>query len=391
MKKLLTVFLVLLFAISGFSDVAVRIVPTTFISNPLGTDHLTVEIQANATFAYPVDKFQGAVNIGANLNTLLTGSTFTAAASHYFPNTNYTQTYGVSAEGSIYFYYQYTGPAGPVPPATRVVMPVGTWQKIFDVTLDYTNDNTKQTTFYWTTDPYYYSVELMAYIDIGGGDPVNVPIPVTGGRIDIPSSLVDRTLPVQMSSFTGSFNYDKGITVRWMTRSETHCKGFYLWKGLSANGQFTKITTSLIQALGNSPTGQEYAVNDKDVKLGSRYFYKVQEVSDDYEMPVYYGTIEVATPNPPSQFALGQNYPNPFNPSTTIVFEVPERSNVLLKLYNLLGKEVRTLVNEEKQPGVYPVTWDGMDEAGRMLPSGLYFYKISAGDRVEIRKMMKVQ
>jgi len=85
----------------------------------------------------------------------------------------------------------------------------------------------------------------------------------------------------------------------------------------------------------------------------------------------------------PSRFILDQNYPNPFNPSTKISYIIPERSNVSLKVFNLLGSEVASLVNEEKSAGVYEVDFNAAT-----LPSGVYFYKLQAGSFVEMKKMI---
>ncbi len=85
----------------------------------------------------------------------------------------------------------------------------------------------------------------------------------------------------------------------------------------------------------------------------------------------------------PGTFALSQNYPNPFNPTTEIAFDVPTKSHVTLSIYNILGQKVETLVNEEKSPGEYTVQWDASQQA-----TGVYFYKIEAGDFTETRKMM---
>ncbi len=85
----------------------------------------------------------------------------------------------------------------------------------------------------------------------------------------------------------------------------------------------------------------------------------------------------------PSTFALEQNYPNPFNPQTTIVYSLASKSHVLLKVYDILGKEVATLVNEIMQPGRYEVKFDGSN-----LSSGIYFYKIIAGKFVQTKKMI---
>jgi S-formylglutathione hydrolase FrmB len=87
--------------------------------------------------------------------------------------------------------------------------------------------------------------------------------------------------------------------------------------------------------------------------------------------------------NIPTVFNLEQNYPNPFNPSTTIIYSIPEKSNVTLKIYDILGSEVETLVNEEKPSGTYELNWN----AAR-LPSGVYFYQLDAGDNVSTRKLI---
>ena len=85
----------------------------------------------------------------------------------------------------------------------------------------------------------------------------------------------------------------------------------------------------------------------------------------------------------PLRFALEQNYPNPFNPTTIIKYSVPKQSYVSLKVYDILGREVATLVNEEKPAGTYEVSWEAKN-----LASGVYFYKISAGDYTAVKKMI---
>ena len=88
----------------------------------------------------------------------------------------------------------------------------------------------------------------------------------------------------------------------------------------------------------------------------------------------------------PSSFSLHQNYPNPFNPSTNISFSVSELRNVSLKIYDILGKEVSTLVNENLAPGSYSVTFNASS-----LPSGMYFYKLQAGDFTSVKKMTLIK
>ncbi|SVD43743.1 uncharacterized protein METZ01_LOCUS396597, partial [marine metagenome] len=90
----------------------------------------------------------------------------------------------------------------------------------------------------------------------------------------------------------------------------------------------------------------------------------------------------------PDGFELGEAYPNPFNPETTIRFDLPSSADVDLSLYNLAGQQVATLASGLREAGSYNLVWDGRDDAGRDLASGMYFYRLIAGDRVETRKLM---
>ena len=93
--------------------------------------------------------------------------------------------------------------------------------------------------------------------------------------------------------------------------------------------------------------------------------------------------VKVISTNTPDEFRLLQNFPNPFNPTTTIRYDIKAKGNVELKIFDLLGREITTLVNENQTPGTYEVVFDASS-----LPSGVYFYKLHAGDFVETRKMM---
>ena len=139
---------------------------------------------------------------------------------------------------------------------------------------------------------------------------------------------------------------------------------------------------SLAEGIGRVGYGNEY----------SGYSIKGCRISG-----VTYGTITSVEQTPsPASFALHQNYPNPFNPSTTIRYTIGGLTNdppvsVRLVIYNILGQEVKTLVEGLQQPGTYHVTWDGTDNTGKRVPSGVYIYRLIAGSYVSSRTMMLVK
>jgi hypothetical protein len=100
--------------------------------------------------------------------------------------------------------------------------------------------------------------------------------------------------------------------------------------------------------------------------------------------------IEGATDgeNRPNTFFVSQNYPNPFNPQTNFKFSLPQASHVKIDIFNILGQRIKTLVDEDMKAGVYLVDWDGKDEKGVEISSGVYFYRVTAGDFSDIRKMI---
>ncbi len=117
----------------------------------------------------------------------------------------------------------------------------------------------------------------------------------------------------------------------------------------------------------------------------SYYGWTVEKWAYNGELPVITSVEQIGL-TVPETFSLAQNYPNPFNPSTTIEFSLPNAAHVSLRVYDMLGREVAVLVNEERTAGSYRVTFDA-----RSLPSGTYLYSLRAGASQEIRKMVLVK
>lgn len=141
------------------------------------------------------------------------------------------------------------------------------------------------------------------------------------------------------------------------------------------------------------------AVEVADLKDDTEYFWRVRSKTADGEYSDYSEATSFNTGNNsvvsvgeedalPNEFAISQNYPNPFNPTTTIQYSIPEASIVSIKIYNILGQEVRSLINKEVNPGAYQVTWKGDDNFGHKVASGTYIYQIRAGSFVQSKKMV---
>jgi hypothetical protein len=134
---------------------------------------------------------------------------------------------------------------------------------------------------------------------------------------------------------------------------------------------------------GNSNSPKSYSFEDRNA-LSGKFSYRLKQIDNDGTFE--YSKIVEADLGTPKTFELSQNYPNPFNPSTTIRFNLPEAGNVKLIIYNILGQEIQTLVNEFKEAGVHTVNFDASD-----LNSGLYIYKLQAGSQFQTRKMTLIK
>lgn len=143
----------------------------------------------------------------------------------------------------------------------------------------------------------------------------------------------------------------------------------------------------------------QLAVTDWQIPGEKMYFHLVdadanifhheimQEKQADRPIPLKPGSPEEPPASLPTEFNMEQNYPNPFNPETVIKFSLKEDSWVTLRIYNVLGQVVKTLVDEQKPAGEYAITWNGMNEQDGPTASGVYFYRIKAGDYESVRRM----
>lgn len=260
--------------------------------------------------------------------------------------------------------------------------PVGTdYQKIARVTIEYDMATG------------FGSVSWSPGYNVTGVNSSNI----TGALEPIPPELNDISLPVELTSFTAVLQGNKAL-LTWVTQSEINNQGFEVYRSGEENGAYIMIAsyqnTPSLQGGGNSNTARTYTYEDVLPAGGQTFWYQIADV--DYQgVRTFHGPIAAEMPEPVAEaYVLYANYPNPFNPETTIRFEIPPgaaATKASLVVYNSLGMEVRVLASGSIEPGSHAVQWDGTNERGELLASGIYFYRLQSGAFSQTRKMMLVR
>ncbi len=191
-------------------------------------------------------------------------------------------------------------------------------------------------------------------------------------------------LPVSLSSFTRTTD-KRSVTLMWVTEWELNNSGFDVERAnvtLSGVEGWQKI--AFIPGHGTSNVSNGYMFKDEKLKAGTyRYRLKQIDYNGNYE---YFSLESDVIVNPPGKFDMSQNYPNPSNPKCKINFEMPVNGKVNIKAYDIIGREVITLVDETREADYYTIEFDGSN-----LASGVYFYRILAeGEGQKFTKTMKM-
>jgi hypothetical protein len=197
----------------------------------------------------------------------------------------------------------------------------------------------------------------------------------------------DFPVPVEISSFN-SYITKNNISLNWTTAIENNNSGFeiervFLSKGNNPSfNNWSKV--GYVAGNGTTTLSKNYEFTDRSVSSGNyRYRLKQIDFNGNYEYFELNNEVKVGVPD---KYELSQNYPNPFNPTTNLEFGISDLGFVSLKIYDLSGKEVASLVNEVKPAGYYSVKFDGSN-----LPSGIYFYTFKAGDYNATKKMTLIK
>ena len=184
------------------------------------------------------------------------------------------------------------------------------------------------------------------------------------------------SVPVEFTSFTASANGNE-ITLNWSTATETNNRGFEVQRK-SGIAEFTNI--GFVAGNGTTTKTHSYKFTDMDVPFGN-YTYRLKQI--DFDGSYEYSKEVNAELVLSAEFELSQNYPNPFNPTTTIGYGIQKKSNVKITILNAIGEQVAAVLNGEKEPGYHQVKFNAAN-----LPSGVYFYRIQAGDFIQTKKMI---
>ena len=193
---------------------------------------------------------------------------------------------------------------------------------------------------------------------------------------------VNSPMPVHIASFNSNV-ITRDVKLRWVTSSENNNEGFEILRSVlqgapsaqNDNGDQNTEWSKIAFVSGNGTKNTPTTYNFTDMKLNTgKYQYRLKQIDNNgnFEYFDLNGIVEISVP---VKFNLSQNYPNPFNPTTKIDFDLPQDSKVSIKIYDILGKEVATLVNELRTAGFYTVRFDASG-----LSSGVYFYRIITGD-----------
>lgn len=206
-------------------------------------------------------------------------------------------------------------------------------------------------------------------------------------QIIVPVSLtIDGVVPVELTAFSAEQNKGE-VRLYWTTATETNNRGFEIERKTSGKNEWQTI--SFVQGMGTKASSTDYTFEDKSIQGITNVSYRLKQI--DFDGTYSYSNI-VELELTPANFSLMQNYPNPFNPSTKIEFSIPAASEVMLKVYDVLGRNIATLVNQMLEPGYYEQNWNA-----ESLSSGLYIYVLEAspvdgsGGFRDLKKMVLIK
>lgn len=285
-------------------------------------------------------------------------------------------------EGNDYSYHNFSG--GTYDPAT-ITRPYSNQLRL-NIVLNNTNNGTVVTTDYLDVVTLYFSVLNPDGFTNLAWQTENIDFDIYEGDNETLFDLGVFTdenstpLPVELEAFTAE---QKGVNVllKWSTVTEVNSFGFEIERKFENGEDNDWLKIGFVNSSGNSSSRKEYSFVDNKLNKNGRYLYRLKEIDTNGEIKILKEiSVDVSLKN---KFELAQNFPNPFNPSTVISWFLPEQTVTTIKIYNIIGAEVATLVNESLPAGMHDAKFDAAH-----LPSGTYIYSIQAGSHKEVKKML---
>ncbi|MEF3694345.1 MAG: nidogen-like domain-containing protein [Candidatus Cloacimonadota bacterium] len=218
-----------------------------------------------------------------------------------------------------------------------------------------------------------------------------------GAKADVPILLEheEQTLPVVLSSFSAILTSQNYVKLQWVTQSETGVSGYNIYRSLEQEVNSALLVSPLITAT-NLSYEQSYQFIDTEIYDPGLYYYWLQ--SRDFDgTSNFYGPVQVRfqpqdpgteSPNLPLVTDLLNAYPNPFNPSTSIRYTVSEATSVKLDIFNTRGQLIRSFMANPTEPGYYNQYWDGLDQAGNTLGSGVYMVRMTSAGSTFMKRVI---
>lgn len=199
----------------------------------------------------------------------------------------------------------------------------------------------------------------------------------------------DASLPVGLTSFSARAE-GRSVILNWVTESETDNLGFILERSPDGSEWMTIAsheTHSGLKGQGSKSGRTEYAFTDSDVEGGKTYGYRLSDESLSGTIQRY-APLSVSVSALPAETEMDAAYPNPFNPNTYIAYRLSEDEAVRITVFDMMGRVVRTLHEGRQSAGSYQVYWNGTDEAGRRVSSGMYLIRMQAGEIFKVQKVL---
>jgi hypothetical protein len=189
-------------------------------------------------------------------------------------------------------------------------------------------------------------------------------------------------MPVELVSFTSSVTENTAI-LKWVTATEINNAGFDVERTISGSKDLWR-EAGYVKGKGNSTSAISYEFKDNNLAPG-KYKYRLRQTDFNGNFQYYNlsGEVQIGVP---AKYDLSQNYPNPFNPMTKISYALPQDGFVTLKIYDVVGREVKTLVNEFKKASSYSIDFNASE-----LTSGVYYYKLSSENFSSVKKMLLIK